>query len=58
MPERYLKFPEGFIWGAAVSAYQIEGVVGENRRSDFIWDFKDSPACFSRIIQCNGVERI
>jgi beta-glucosidase len=40
MPERGasepLRFPSGFVWGTATSAYQIEG--RGDRRADCIWD--------------------
>ncbi len=36
------RFPSDFLWGAATSAYQIEGAAGE--RGETIWDrFCDSP---------------
>lgn len=33
-----LKFPEGFIWGSATAAYQIEGAAAEGGRTPCIWD--------------------
>ncbi|MBX7443827.1 MULTISPECIES: glycoside hydrolase family 1 protein [unclassified Arthrobacter] len=38
MSSTQLPFPEGFLWGAATAAYQIEGSAHAGGRQDSIWD--------------------
>ena len=33
-----VKFPDGFIWGSATAAFQIEGAASQDGRKDSIWD--------------------
>src|SRR4051794_10959705 len=32
------QFPEGFVWGTATAAFQVEGAVHEGGRGQSIWD--------------------
>ena len=38
MNNNYCQFPDGFLWGAATAAYQIEGAANEDGRGLSVWD--------------------
>ena len=38
LPPNLLKLPDGFAFGAATAAYQIEGAASEGGRGPSIWD--------------------
>src|SRR4051812_36248084 len=38
MSKLFCEFPEGFVWGAATAAYQIEGAVAQDGRTPSVWD--------------------
>lgn len=39
-----INFPDGFLWGSATAAYQVEGAVAEDGRGRSIWDtFSHTP---------------
>jgi beta-glucosidase len=41
-------FPQGFLWGAATAAYQVEGAASEGGRGPSIWDtFSHSPGAIA-----------
>jgi beta-glucosidase len=43
------RFPDGFVWGAATAAYQVEGAATKDGRTPSIWDtFSETPGRVQR----------
>ena len=36
--KRVKRLPEGFVWGAATAAYQVEGSTGKDGMGKTMWD--------------------
>ncbi len=53
-----MTFPPGFLWGAATSAYQVEGAVDEDGRAPSIWDtFTARSGSDSGAVACDHYHR-
>lgn len=51
--DRKLKpFPEGFLWGASTSAYQVEGASAEGGKGPSCQDVKEVPEGTSDLTVC------
>jgi len=49
------RFPDGFVWGTATAAFQVEGAVGEDGRGRSIWDtFTHTPG---RVVDGTDADR-
>jgi beta-glucosidase len=56
-------FPDGFVWGTATSAYQVEGAAREDGRGEGIWDrFASTPGVVrggdTAEIACDSYHRV
>jgi beta-glucosidase len=38
VPTPFCQFPEGFLWGSATAAFQVEGAANEDGRGQSVWD--------------------
>jgi len=47
------RFPDGFLWGVATSAFQIEGSLGADGREPSIWDTFAGPSGDTGAVACD-----
>jgi beta-glucosidase len=50
-------FPDGFLWGVATSAFQIEGALDADGRGPSIWDRFTGESGHTGVVACDHYRR-